>query len=112
MREITLNGDYLKNPEEAHDYLKEQLELPDYYGKNLDALYDCLTEMDETEITIWNADREDSFMGRIIDVLEEATEDNSLLSIIVIEDAYGEELSEEDLKLLELESGWAMDIEE
>ena len=32
-------------PEEAHPYLAEMLELPAYYGKNLDALADCLTEL-------------------------------------------------------------------
>ncbi|WP_296889617.1 barstar family protein [uncultured Methanobrevibacter sp.] len=30
---------------EGHKYLKEALEFPDYYGENLDALYDCLCEM-------------------------------------------------------------------
>lgn len=29
---------------ELHLYLKEQCQFPDYYGCNLDALYDCLTE--------------------------------------------------------------------
>lgn len=30
-----------------HTYLKETLGLPEYYGKNLDALFDCLTELDQ-----------------------------------------------------------------
>lgn len=30
-----------------HDYIAENLGFPDYYGKNLDALYDCLTDIDE-----------------------------------------------------------------
>ena len=30
-----------------HTYLKETLELPEYYGRNLDALFDCLTELDQ-----------------------------------------------------------------
>lgn len=29
---------------EGHKYLKEALDFPDYYGENLDALYDCLCE--------------------------------------------------------------------
>ena len=30
-----------------HQYLKEKLEFPDYYGNNLDALYDMLTSLEE-----------------------------------------------------------------
>ena len=28
-----------------HDIIKKALDLPDYYGANMDALWDCLTEM-------------------------------------------------------------------
>ena len=31
--------------ESLHTYLKQQLHLPEYYGHNLDALFDCLTEL-------------------------------------------------------------------
>ena len=31
--------------EEVHSYLKEKFAFPEYYGKNLDALYDCLTDI-------------------------------------------------------------------
>lgn len=31
--------------ETLHQYLTEVLHLPDYYGGNLDALFDCLTEI-------------------------------------------------------------------
>ena len=30
---------------DIHRILKESLEFPDYYGGNLDALFDCLTDM-------------------------------------------------------------------
>lgn len=36
--------------EEAHAYLKETFAFPEHYGKNLDALHDCLTEMEEMEV--------------------------------------------------------------
>ena len=42
--EVRLDGRYLEEPDAAHVYLAEKLDLPEYYGGNLDALYDCLTE--------------------------------------------------------------------
>ena len=41
---MQLDGKLIK--EEGHDYLMRALNLPDYYGRNLDALYDILTEPD------------------------------------------------------------------
>lgn len=44
---IHLNFSAMKTRKELHQYLKEKLGLPDYYGENLDALYDMLTEAKE-----------------------------------------------------------------
>ena len=52
MEKIILDGNILGDIEKAHEYLKEKLRLPNYYGNNLDALYDCLTEMEEIDIQI------------------------------------------------------------
>ena len=35
----------LDTPEAVYDYLQEELCLPDYFGRNLDALHDCLTDI-------------------------------------------------------------------
>ncbi|MED5015851.1 barstar family protein [Paenibacillus chibensis] len=43
MREIILDGGKIDNKEQLHAFLKEELKLPDYYGGNLDALWDALT---------------------------------------------------------------------
>lgn len=54
MNFIEIDGKLIKK--EGHDYLKDALSFPDYYGKNLDALYDCLTEIGvETEIKLINS---------------------------------------------------------
>jgi len=43
MGTIRLDGDRLCRREEAMDLLGRALELPEWWGRNLDALYDCLT---------------------------------------------------------------------
>lgn len=40
--------------EDAHAYIAETLAFPAYYGNNLDALYDCLTDMRGDEIILRN----------------------------------------------------------
>lgn len=70
---MQIDGKLIK--EKGHDYLMEALDLPDYYGKNLDALYDCLTEM-ECEIELINA----SYVDKdIIDTFKDAASENELL---------------------------------
>ena len=43
--EATLTAKECTSEQAIHEYLKEQLSFPDYYGKNLSALADCLSEM-------------------------------------------------------------------
>lgn len=45
--EIILDFMNINSKEELHTYLQQQLHLPDNYGKNLDALHDCLSEKQE-----------------------------------------------------------------
>ena len=45
MRTVILDGRRFTDRAAAHDYLKSALELPEWYGRNLDALADCLSEV-------------------------------------------------------------------
>ncbi len=47
MIQAEIDGAALRGREALHGALAEQLRLPPWYGKNLDALYDCLTEPGE-----------------------------------------------------------------
>ena len=47
MKKIVLTFSGVTSKEEIHEYLKRKLDLPEYYGRNLDALYDCLTDLCE-----------------------------------------------------------------
>lgn len=43
MKQVKLDGKRLQTREELHDFLQSELDLPAYYGRNLDALWDSLT---------------------------------------------------------------------
>ncbi|EJW15798.1 barstar family protein [Paenibacillus alvei] len=51
-RVVELDGRAISSRNAVHDVLSEVLELPDYYGRNLDALWDCLTEASSLPLTI------------------------------------------------------------
>lgn len=79
---IILDANKLVSRQEAHLYLQEALSFPDYYGRNLDALYDCLTDLDETEVQFIHAEEATgTYFDRIRIVFEDAAEDNSRLTV-------------------------------
>ena len=49
---IILDGNRMESRAEAHAELKDKLNLPEYYGGNLDALNDCLGERRERELVV------------------------------------------------------------
>ena len=51
MRKCTIDGAKMTSRPEAHAELARALELPEYYGGNLDALYDLASTM-EAELTL------------------------------------------------------------
>ena len=48
MKDILINCEKLRSRKVLHDYLEQELHLPDYYGRNLDALYDILSGFNKT----------------------------------------------------------------
>ena len=44
-KKVVLREADLADPKEAHALVAEQLDFPDYYGANLDALADCLEDV-------------------------------------------------------------------
>ena len=79
---VTLNCENLAERERAHAYLAETLGFPEYYGKNLDALYDCLTELGDCEITLEGMESAESgYAAMVLKVLEEAAQANPGLTV-------------------------------
>ena len=88
MRMIVIDGGMMPSKEEAHAYLAQKLSLPEYYGKNLDALFDVLTAGLEMPacLIIYRAKLLEESLGRygraLLDVMTDASRDNPYLRVI------------------------------
>lgn len=86
MRKIILDIEKMRSLPMLHKYLHTALALPEYYGANLDALYDCLTEMSEpTELVVPKKVADEAYLGwygqQFLQMLEDAAAANEALQI-------------------------------
>ena len=85
MKKVIIDCEKLQQKEQAHLYLAEVFDFPDYYGKNLDALFDCLTELGECTIVLKGGNilhQTDGYGIKVLKVLEEAAQVNSNLKLL------------------------------
>lgn len=90
MREnILLDFDGLMTPFQVQEYLAQAMGFPEYYGKNLDALYDMLTDYTEDigiEIKALTVNSPvENYVECIKIVMQEAQLENSHISLILTE---------------------------
>jgi ribonuclease inhibitor len=88
MKEINLNGHKMLDKTSTHSYLKEKLMLPDYYGENLDALWDCLsTDFSQKKIIISNAvaiiENLGSYGQSLIELFQEVASENECIEVVI-----------------------------
>lgn len=88
---VTLSGNKMTSREVLHTYLAKKLAFPSYYGKNLDALHDCLTERcDPLHITVTYTERLKENLGdygdALLQVLQDIAEENELITLAVYAD--------------------------
>lgn len=75
METIRLDGARLRDREEAMELLGQALVLPEWWGRNLDALYDCLTDLGRPmRLEVFHREQmaETPFGRRLLRVLEDA----------------------------------------
>ncbi len=83
-----IDGAAVCSRDELHDSLARQLKLPAYYGRNLDALFDCLSDIHEPcEIVLRGAEELFVHLGIYADVLQDvlrdAAEENPALHLVI-----------------------------
>ena len=86
MRKINLDIEKMRSLTMLHKYLHTALALPEYYGANLDALFDCLTELAEpTELVVPRQVADEAYLGwygqQFLQMLQDAAEENTALKI-------------------------------
>ena len=89
-----LDGAALRELPAAHDYLQRTLGFPDWYGKNLDALFDLLTEISR-ETILWISDA-DAVEPRLLRTILDAEDADPYLTVILSEDAADEASAADD----------------
>lgn len=89
MRELIVDGKFMQSQEAMYRHLARVFSLPCYFGNNLDALWDVLTENDEpTQIDFINTDFTREYLGaygeNLINLLErlEIENENYRISFI------------------------------
>ena len=82
MNNITLKLDKFSKKEELHSYLKKKMKFPDYYGENLDALFDCLTDISTATAVDIKYDADNELQRAVLAVFSDAVSQNTHLAII------------------------------
>lgn len=89
MKSVVLDAQSLESRETLHATLAQALELPAWYGNNLDALFDCLTTLsEETTLTIPDEATLSASLGpyglRFLRVCRAAAEENERVRVEVV----------------------------
>lgn len=86
MNKVILNGKRMITKEKTHAYLKRKFDFPDYYGRNLDALWDLLSVWDkELLIVIINKadiiENLNSYGNSLLKIFSELDDENRNISV-------------------------------
>lgn len=82
--EITIDCGGIATKQELHECIAEALDFPDWYGHNLDALMDCLTDLDETTVILTGCSRVAFDAQDFWDTFEDAERENPNLNVILL----------------------------
>ncbi len=84
MKQVQLSAASWDTPGKAHQALAKALEFPEYYGHNLDALYDCLRDLRDVQLVIEDCAKASEQMEKwpgFLSVFFDAASENPYLQI-------------------------------
>ena len=96
MNYIILDFNGIKSLWTLHEYFKEVFNLPDYYGHNMDALWDCLDCSFEfpTTIVLKNIEKIPSEMNEatkiMMELFEDLQRDNEKVTVQIESNDFGD----------------------
>ena len=86
MKHVTIDCAKMTVPDEVHDLFAQTLDFPDWYGRNLDALYDLLSTCPPLTLTLVNAKAIASMFrygDNLLLTLQDAEQTNHNLTLIL-----------------------------
>ena len=88
MKSVILDAKKMVEKEKMHEYFAKKFDLPEYYGRNLDALFDCLCEINEpTLIKLKNEEfLDDSAKESLIRLFRDVCNENELVKFELVKD--------------------------
>ena len=89
-KKYVIDCDKMTDRSSAHEHIAEVLGFPEYYGNNLDAHFDCLTDMRTCDIHIINIGglgRLEEYGGALMAVFKEAASSNERIRLSVDDDS-------------------------
>ena len=88
MKSVIIDAKKMLEKENMHEYFAKKFDLPEYYGRNLDALFDCLCEINEpTLIKLKNENALDSATKEsLIQLFRDVCSENALVKFEPLKD--------------------------
>ena len=88
MKIVILDAKKMLEKEKMHEYFAKKFDLPEYYGRNLDALFDCLCEINEP--TLIKLKNEDALQGdtkeSLIRLFHDVCNENEMVKFELVKD--------------------------
>ena len=88
MKSVSLDAKKMVEKEKMHEYFAKKFVLPEYYGKNLDALFDCLCEINEPTLIKLKNEKflDDSAKESLAQLFRDVCNENEMVKFELVKD--------------------------